>query len=328
MLDNYVQNLKNQYIGKKYGSLTIVNIERNNKNRIMAVCDCECGIKDKRFYLQSMIYGKTKTCHTNTHKLCKLKKTYIGKRYGLLTIFDFEFKECRTGKNICHAKCNCDCGTKNYSCNFSLLKCGNLSSCGCLSHKKMEEHKDYNDLTGKKFGFWTVLYNTGRKNKAGYLYMCECSCKKHTRKEVVSTNLVNGHSTSCGCLQINGTNLISLKSRVSGTVNKNNSSGINGVYWNIGVKKWVAYITFQGKKMHLGCFPTKGEAYTARKDAEDKYYIPLLEKKYTIEEVKKMIKEERKKEIKSSKIIYSNKTSINTMDLEIASLLKELKDEE
>lgn len=316
-------------IGKKYGSLTIINIKRNENNDAMAICECDCGVKDKVFYIQSLIHGKTKTCHTNEHKLYLLKKDNIGKKYGLLTIKDFEFKDCRTGKNICHAICDCDCGTKNYSCIFTLLKHGQPTSCGCLVHKTMAQNKGYKDLTGKKFGFWTVLYNTGKKDMSkNYYYMCECSCNARTKRIIKSTNLIQGHCTNCGCLNTNGTSLKSLKSRVSGTVNKNNSSGINGVYWNIKAKKWISTLCFQRTRIHLGVFNTRGEAYIARKQAEEQYYLPLLEKKYSVEEVKQMIKKERSKEIKPKIIRYSDITGINTMDIEIAKDLNSIIGEE
>ena len=48
------------------------------------------------------------------------------------------------------------------------------------------------DLTGKKFGKWTVLeYDTN------YKWICKCDCGKI--KSVSSSNLKNGNSTSCGC---------------------------------------------------------------------------------------------------------------------------------
>lgn len=46
----------------------------------------------------------------------------------------------------------------------------------------------------------------------------------------------------------------------------NNASGVVGVR-RIG-HRWIAYITLKGKQHHLGSFPSKSEAKTARKAAE------------------------------------------------------------
>lgn len=51
---------------------------------------------------------------------------------------------------------------------------------------------------GNKFGNWTVLYKS--KNKKRY-WICECSCKDKTIKEVAGYTLINGDSTSCGCIR-------------------------------------------------------------------------------------------------------------------------------
>ena len=42
--------------------------------------------------------------------------------------------------------------------------------------------------------------------------------------------------------------------------------------------KWRATLCYKGKDMHLGYFDTIDEAAAARKEAEEKYYAPILEK--------------------------------------------------
>lgn len=54
------------------------------------------------------------------------------------------------------------------------------------------------DLTGKKFGRWTVL-EVVPKYKNGKTY-CLCRCECGTEKYVVRYSLLNGDSQSCGCL--------------------------------------------------------------------------------------------------------------------------------
>jgi hypothetical protein len=45
-------------------------------------------------------------------------------------------------------------------------------------------------------------------------------------------------------------------------------SGVMGVFWNAGRKRWQAQITMNRKKQNLGLFDTKEEAKAARKAAE------------------------------------------------------------
>ena len=59
---------------------------------------------------------------------------------------------------------------------------------------------------------------------------------------------------------------------------KNNNSGIKGVHWAKREKKWLSFISLNGKRKHLGYFFDKNEAINARKDAEIKlhpYYIMI-----------------------------------------------------
>ena len=56
------------------------------------------------------------------------------------------------------------------------------------------------DLTGKKFGRWTVIKRSIPNNKRGLAnWLCKCECG--TIKIVCGGPLRRGHSKSCGCLQ-------------------------------------------------------------------------------------------------------------------------------
>lgn len=48
---------------------------------------------------------------------------------------------------------------------------------------------------------------------------------------------------------------------------KNNSSGLKGVAWNKGAKRWRAQIKANGKRRHLGYFDTAEEAHAAYQEA-------------------------------------------------------------
>lgn len=59
------------------------------------------------------------------------------------------------------------------------------------------------DLTGRTFGRWVVLYRVDDKvlpsGKYHPMWMCECQCDKHTRRIVDGYSLREGGTISCGC---------------------------------------------------------------------------------------------------------------------------------
>lgn len=56
------------------------------------------------------------------------------------------------------------------------------------------------------------------------------------------------------------------------SINKNNTSGVIGVWYNKRVNKWVAEIKVNYKKIHLGYFKDINEAKRIRQEAELKYF--------------------------------------------------------
>lgn len=63
---------------------------------------------------------------------------------------------------------------------------------------------------------------------------------------------------------------------INRTTKSDNSSGYKGVSFYKDNGKWVASITVYRKRIALGYFANKADAITARKQAEDKYFKPLL----------------------------------------------------
>lgn len=55
------------------------------------------------------------------------------------------------------------------------------------------------DLTGKRFGFLTVLRSIAVPYGERTKWICSCECGK--KKEVLGYNIKNGHTRSCGCLK-------------------------------------------------------------------------------------------------------------------------------
>ena len=108
----------------------------------------------------------------------------------------------------------------------------------------------------------------GAQLRYGVITSCGCGIEKHRR-----AGLTLG--------RVEGTCLDSLKRGVQ----KNNKSGVRGVFWHNRRKKWCAQIKFQGKLRHLGYFDELEDAAKARRKAEEELFDPIL-KRHSYEEPK------------------------------------------
>lgn len=157
----------------------------------------------------------------------------------------------------------------------------------------------FKDLTGQKFNRLTIL-ELGERNSSGQIqWKCRCDCGNIVL--VTTTYLKTGHTKSCGCLsrEMASSRLQSekfIKSRENYRKNKflkentslalisnkkirkNNTSGCTGVVYQKKLKKWRASIMFKGRRIELGCYSKIDDAIKARKEAEEKYFKPILEK--------------------------------------------------
>ncbi len=118
-------------------------------------------------------------------------------------------------------------------------------------------------------------------------WVCKCDCEKE--KWVETSRLTKGITKSCGCIctdiiekvrkrfqkenMLEGTSL----KGIARNLNKNNKSGTKGVCYSPAVKKYIAYLTFKGKKITKR-FDTEDEAIKCRKELEEKYFKPILNK--------------------------------------------------
>ena len=149
------------------------------------------------------------------------------------------------------------------------------------------------DLNGKRFGRLVVVApseSVRYKSSVHARWLCKCDCGNE--KVISAQVLVNGNTKSCGCLNIENCKKMSDKSNAEfakeGTrldlisptnkKSKNNTSGVTGVSWDKTFQKWNAYIMLKRKRKNLGYFKDKQDAINARKEAEEKYFKPILEK--------------------------------------------------
>ena len=127
----------------------------------------------------------------------------IGNRYGRWTVIgDGNIRYSNKSKRLYNQiKCVCDCGTIKDVDQISLLK-NRSTSCGCLRKENVAKSHTFDDLSGRSFGNWTVIYRGNDKFYPGggrsQMYYCECKCGNSNF--VARSMLISGQSRSCGCL--------------------------------------------------------------------------------------------------------------------------------
>ena len=176
--------------GQKFGHLTVIKRAPNKGKKVTWECLCDCGNT-------TIVAGNnlTRKEYRTTTCGCRTGRKVIGEQHGELTIIeDLGIKD---SYHIC--KCQCSCG-EILTVRYGNLISGNTTSCGDrITHGV---RSNWNDLTGQRFGDLTVLRETDKRVDNKIIWECECVCGNHTY--VISSNLIRGNTTSCGCSKSKG----------------------------------------------------------------------------------------------------------------------------
>lgn len=132
------------------------------------------------------------------------------------------------------------------------------------------------DLTGQRFGRLVVVEEAFKQKGEARRWLCVCDCGND--KVILQMNLRYGRTQSCGCLQKEKIHNTNKKFSYSSFIRKNNTSGYTGVSFDNKNKKWDSRITVNKKIILLGQFKHIEDAINARKEAEEKYFQPILDK--------------------------------------------------
>lgn len=122
------------------------------------------------------------------------RTSIIGNRYGKLTVKEMVYNVKKFDKSQArtYCVCQCDCG-KEIVADAYKLKSGVKQSCGCDTPEKRSKACRYN-LEGQAFNRLTVI-----ETMYGSKVRCKCECGNEVI--VSTTDLISGHTQSCGCLQ-------------------------------------------------------------------------------------------------------------------------------
>ena len=222
--------------------------------------------------------------------MARKSQDIIGREFGILTVKQRAVKD---NKGNSQWLCKCKCGeyviVKGYN-----LKNGNTSSCGCLRRINMSkigiENKKYNtyDLSGEygigyttkgePFYFDLEDYDKIKDycwyiNKDGYV-ICPQGILLHSLiMNTSNNNWVDHIKHKKYDNRKSELRLVSYsQNAMNRSIQSNNTSGITGVYYDTGMKKWVSTIEVDKKKIHLGVFTKIEDAIKKRKMAEERYF--------------------------------------------------------
>lgn len=186
--------------GQTFNSWTIT--KELGHGRVMAKCSCG---KEKDMQKALIVNGYSKSCgHDRAIQGESYEDRWVGKKFGHWTVVSVDTSD--------HDKvlCRCDCYNQTMREVYkSHLKYGTSTSCGCQErivyglYELGDEYIDistYSDLVGKQIGNWKILKLIGRTKNRQFNVLCECQCKKHTKKELDIHVLLSGRSRSCGCM--------------------------------------------------------------------------------------------------------------------------------
>lgn len=185
---------------QKFGKWVVIERDPDRTTAKGAVywrCKCSCGNPSIISVLGTNLRnGRSSSCGK-----CQQYEV-IGKRYGRLTILevDNDYKIVNKIKNNhTYYKCRCSCEDKTVvTVQGNALFSGQTVSCGCL--RREMSAATAKDLTGQVFGRLQALYPTDKRSGSTVIWHCKC-LEDGNECEVRTSDLLNGHTQSCGCLK-------------------------------------------------------------------------------------------------------------------------------
>ena len=186
--------------GKVFGYLKVISIaediDKGINSKWNAVCT-KCGFNTKLTY--AILKGLKKHNRSGCLLCPTPEESLVGQIFGTAKVVSINIEITKEnfikGKRPSQRYWNCVC-----------TKCSNklIRSYDSLWHAKKENSQTCNmcppeDLTGMKFGRWTVLEYCGLNQYGANKWKCQCKCGNI--KDITGTRLINGDAYSCGCYQ-------------------------------------------------------------------------------------------------------------------------------
>lgn len=176
--------------GIRFGMLVVVakTDRRTRKKEVLWECLCDCG---------QMILCRASKLRRGESKSCGClseQRDLTGMEFGRLRVLG----KGSDGRWLCR----CSCGKLHKSTSKNLL--GGTKSCGCLRIECAIKCGEscLVDLSGKKFGAWTVVGRAVQAQTKHGDTLWECLCGCGARRVITGGSLSRGDTKSCGCAKI------------------------------------------------------------------------------------------------------------------------------
>jgi hypothetical protein len=229
-----------------------------------------------------------------------------GMNFGKLTVIQYAGKN-KWGQSLWI--CTCSCGNKEEIIKMSgCLKNGNTNSCGCLRNERsFLANKKYNeyDLSGdygigitsnginfyfdkEDFELIKYYYWYAKKNNYIVTEWRETSLLLHRliMNFQNSSNMDIDHKNKHpeDNRKENLRFCTHTENNRNKSMNKNNKTGISGVYWRKDSNNYSSYITINRKRKSLGSFENIEDAIIARLQAEAYYFSNFAPQSHLFEQ--------------------------------------------
>lgn len=242
-----IEELKQKYIGKKFGKLTIVKYlgHYNGMDGVYWEAKCECGSgKPVKATAYDIKNNRIKSCGCSRYEqsyIDKIRAVNLGRR--------------KLNKIVVHE-------------NYAEIICSNGSTLVDIDFietlKQMnvtvyikDGYAYYHDATGQEIQLHRTIMGIGRFDSKTQMIVDHIDGKRNdNRKENLRVIDVSKNPINC-------------------KVYKNNTSGAKGVSYLARLNKWQAAINVDKKAIYLGIFDDINDAINVRLNAEEKYFGEL-----------------------------------------------------
>lgn len=221
------------------------------------------------------------------------------------------------GEHVAQWLCECSCPEHNKIIAIGYnIKNGDTKSCGCIA-KESNRNNGKNlkkdtvwepDIFEDKFGKYKIGY-TSNTNKMFYIDLDDYEKVKNycwseqidytgyhclrtwsNGKHIKITEIIgypyydHADRNPLNNRKYNLREATRFQQAWNKNMYKNNTSGIKGVSLNNKKTKWIAYIRYNNKRLHLGTYINKEEAIKTRLEAEAKYYGKFAPQRHLFEQ--------------------------------------------
>lgn len=246
-------------------------------------------------------------------------KDLTGQKFGKLTVIErVDDYISPKGHHEPQWLCECDCQQRNrITARRSSLTSGNTQSCGCTNKERLIAQNQANHKTNNyekdlldEYGLYGIGYCTNTNNKFyfdmddfdkikdycwservdknGYHIVHAWDSEK--KKVIKMVHLIAGKNNDhidrnpLNNRKYNLRKASFAENARNKSLQKNNKSGVSGVYYDSINAGWAAQITVNNKQIKLGLFCTKQDAIIERLSAEVKYFKEFAPQKHLFDE--------------------------------------------